>query len=141
MQVAEIWGGRLMVIAPLYSMHTQSPTEKQCAFGVWTSTSWEVQRSQTNRSQQLTQQTRAFMVSDLLDSSMVFTSKETGDTLSYAGGRAQVRAGRAAPRKIKARRAAAEKRALSETAPKDPEIIFTGILKWESAGIIILACG
>ena len=32
------WGGRLMVMAPLYSISTQSPREKQQARWVWTRT-------------------------------------------------------------------------------------------------------
>ena len=35
MQMALIWGGMLMVMAPLYSMHTRCPTWKQQAFSVW----------------------------------------------------------------------------------------------------------
>ena len=38
-QSALIWGGMLMVIAPLYSMQTHWPTQKQQALSVWTSTS------------------------------------------------------------------------------------------------------
>ena len=36
MEMALIWGGRLMVMAPLYSISTQSPREKQQARWVWT---------------------------------------------------------------------------------------------------------
>jgi hypothetical protein len=62
MQMALIWGGMLMVMAPLYSMHTRCPTWKQQAFSVWTSTSWQVLRSHTSSSQQQTRRIQAFMV-------------------------------------------------------------------------------
>ena len=41
------WGGRLMVMAPLCSISTQSPREKQQALWVWTRTVCRVQQSQT----------------------------------------------------------------------------------------------
>ena len=41
------WGGRLMVMAPLYSISTQSPREKQQARWVRTRTVCRVQQSQT----------------------------------------------------------------------------------------------
>ena len=41
------WGGRLMVMAPLYSISTQSPREKQQALWVRTRTVCRVQQSQT----------------------------------------------------------------------------------------------
>lgn len=45
MQSAEICGGRLMVIAPLYSTRMRSPTRKRQALAVKTTTSWPVEQS------------------------------------------------------------------------------------------------
>ena len=44
---AEIWGGMLRVMAPLYSMTTRSQGQKQQDWLVLTSTSWSVLRSRT----------------------------------------------------------------------------------------------
>ena len=57
--MALIWGGMLMVMAPLYSTRTQSPQEKQRAWSVCTSTLCRVSQSHTSRVSQCTHRTLA----------------------------------------------------------------------------------
>ena len=59
MRMALTWGGRLAVMAPLCSICTQSPREKQQAWSVFTKTCCRVQQSQTRSWQHRTSRTTA----------------------------------------------------------------------------------
>ena len=83
---AVIWGGMLIVMAPLYSIQTLSRTRKQQAFGVWTRTSCEVERSQTSRLQRHTRRTHAFMVTVSVTLDSILVASKEGCIPSYSGG-------------------------------------------------------